>query len=322
MKFVERISNKARESMLKRKAHSFLEREPGAFCEIERELLAMRGMVNSSFGSFGHKSSQENPGMYFNALERACRRWMKGKEYTFIRSVLHEGVWFTLDIANLAEWNVYIKGAHDLGVMYWIRTLGRKDTTAVDIGANVGLMTIPMAKVVGSGGRVVAFEPHPGNYERLTKNCDASGMTNMDLRNVAIGEVDSWMKLNIPSNKGEATLVERDGAQSVEVRVEKPRSFGGNISVIKVDVEGFEGTVLRAIDGVIEGERPSLIVESTFDAGVIEYLRDLGYEVCEIINHPPFSRPIRKPDNKQIELLALPSELTLTSEDVVKRGGD
>lgn len=236
---------------------------------------------------------------------------MKTTEDTHVRKALHDGVWLNVDISNVAEWNVYIKGGHDLGVMYWIRTLGRKDTTLVDIGANVGLMTIPMANATGDGGRVIAYEPYPESYARLRENCREAGIENTELRNVAIGEVAGEMQLHVPKNKGAATLIARDDAQAVTVSVERPADLGEDVSVVKIDVEGFESNVLLAIEKVITKTRPALIVETTFDSRALEYLVNIGYELREVINHPPFSRPVRERDGKQIEILALPKELDL-----------
>jgi hypothetical protein len=46
-----------------------------------------------------------------------------------------------------------------------------------DVGSNVGQLLIPVAKIVGERGRVIGFEPHPGNYQRLIRNVALNGLT-------------------------------------------------------------------------------------------------------------------------------------------------
>jgi len=49
-----------------------------------------------------------------------------------------------------------------------------KGMTALDIGANIGYVTLILAEIVGDRGKVYAFEPHPRNFEILTKNIETN----------------------------------------------------------------------------------------------------------------------------------------------------
>src|SRR5919199_5361377 len=50
------------------------------------------------------------------------------------------------------------------------RALARPGTTAIDVGANVGVYSVVLARAVGPTGRVLAFEPAPENARRLAEN--------------------------------------------------------------------------------------------------------------------------------------------------------
>ena len=54
-------------------------------------------------------------------------------------------------------------------------------TTAIDVGAGIGLHALPLAKAVGPAGRVLAFESVSANVERLTANVARDGLTNVDV---------------------------------------------------------------------------------------------------------------------------------------------
>jgi FkbM family methyltransferase len=57
-----------------------------------------------------------------------------------------------------------------------------------DVGSNCGQFVIPLAKVVGKFGRVIAFEPHPSNYERLARNIELNQLGNVRVFRVALGD--------------------------------------------------------------------------------------------------------------------------------------
>ena len=58
----------------------------------------------------------------------------------------------------------------------------------VDIGSNIGYYTLIAAKILGSSGKVYAFEPEPNNYELLLKNIEVNGYTNI----VPVQKADEW----------------------------------------------------------------------------------------------------------------------------------
>jgi hypothetical protein len=87
-------------------------------------------------------------------------------------------------------------GVYDLAVAETLARLAESGETAVDAGANVGLMSNLLAHAVGPHGRVVAFEPHPAIVQTLRRNAARwqaseriAWMTSSTLRS----ERSSWM---------------------------------------------------------------------------------------------------------------------------------
>src|SRR6266852_7397832 len=63
----------------------------------------------------------------------------------------------------------------------------RPGMIVVDIGANQGLYTLLFAKLVGTAGSVIAFEPEPNMFEALVHNCRNNSVSNVQMYNMALG---------------------------------------------------------------------------------------------------------------------------------------
>src|ERR1019366_3383573 len=81
---------------------------------------------------------------------------------------------------------------HRLGLMgaserAALRRLVRPGMTVVDVGANLGLYSVFLARQVGPAGRVVSFEPDPDLFALLRGNCAANAAANVEAYNMALG---------------------------------------------------------------------------------------------------------------------------------------
>ena len=66
--------------------------------------------------------------------------------------------------------------------------------TVLDIGANIGAFTVPLAKLVGGSGRVIAFEPYRINYQMLNANIALNGHRNVWAHQVGVGSRQTTAK--------------------------------------------------------------------------------------------------------------------------------
>ncbi len=127
----------------------------------------------------------------------------------------------------------------------------------VDAGANLGLYSLLMSRLVGPTGRVVAFEPDPDLFALLKENCIANGATNVECNPLALGSKPDRMQLHRPTlNSGDNHLGSRGNAafrSSVAVDVATLDSLMPGIrpDFIKVDVQGWELHVLRGMEGTL-----------------------------------------------------------------------
>jgi FkbM family methyltransferase len=156
----------------------------------------------------------------------------------------------------------------------------RPGDTVLDIGANIGLVTLRLAKRVGPRGVVHAFEPNPGASSRLASALKASDVSNVRLHEVALGPEQRTLKLSVPDgNAGAASLLSGNG---IDVPVKRLDDFDlGPVSFVKMDVEGFEDQVLRGFSKTLMASPPKVILFEQNDSkgGSIPLLADVGYRI-------------------------------------------
>jgi FkbM family methyltransferase len=159
----------------------------------------------------------------------------------------------------------YWAGQHDVPVQDVLMRVLKPGTVFWDIGAHVGFFTILASRVVGSIGRVHAFEPMPLNLKRLGKAAELNRTDNVTVHGIAVGGTNGSALLHGHQANAMWTLVaERASTGGVTVRcrtIDSLASDLGDPEVIKVDVEGAELDVLRGGLATIQLAKPTLVVE-------------------------------------------------------------
>ena len=161
------------------------------------------------------------------------------------------------------------------------QSLLRPGMVVADIGANIGYYSLLASRAVGDTGLVFAFEPDPRNYELLRRSIQANGYTNIVARQLALSDKKGSITLYADAlNAGNSSLgrenIQRE-LRSFEVETETLDDFilreagGRKIDVIKMDVQGAEGLVLRGAGQVLNSD--SLIVMIEFEPEKLKTLR-------------------------------------------------
>lgn len=133
---------------------------------------------------------------------------------------------------------------------------------AVDGGANIGLLTLHMARRVGDAGRVIAAEPDPRNREALARNLALNGVRNVEVAPVALG-VERTRRTFFLGGTGSSLYRETAGWQSLEVEVVPLDELApGRVDFVKLDVEGAELEALAGMERLLAANpRALLLVE-------------------------------------------------------------
>jgi len=165
----------------------------------------------------------------------------------------------------------------------------RPGTVAIDVGANVGMFTVPLALAVGPSGRVLTIEPSPENVARLESNLELNSLENVVVEAIAVGDKAGQLVLQLASDPGFHSTAEISESRSVDeeliVRAETLdqvwlRAHAPAVSFIKIDTEGSEDAVLRGAEQILRACRPALLVEAKGDGRVREldgWLGAFGY---------------------------------------------
>lgn len=164
------------------------------------------------------------------------------------------------------ERSIYGTGTYEKGTLHFMQHMLLGGGTFVDIGANIGLMTVLAAHVVGPEGRVVAFEPNPSARAILSRNVELNGLGNVEVSAHAIGAEATRARIyeGVGSNRGRATLMGA-GADTTVAEVEVIRlsdyfNATERVDMVKIDIEGFELDALKGMDALWKRVSPPMLI--------------------------------------------------------------
>lgn len=177
------------------------------------------------------------------------------------------GLQLELRLKQYPDGSMYF-GVYEVRTVRLIHQLLRAGDIAVDVGGNLGYMTLHMARAVGIDGLVITFEPLPENVQRLRRHLDLNQASNVRVVQAAVGEQAGELPLYNPADQGTEThargsLRPRDDADetctvpmvTLDEEVDRP------VRLIKIDVEGAEVGVLAGAKETIRRFRPHIIAE-------------------------------------------------------------
>ena len=200
-------------------------------------------------------------------------------------------------------WTVHFRGAYELSTLGVLAALLEPGDGVVEGGANEGYHTAFIAALVGKAGRIWAFEPNP--LPRKTLELNAQDAPNVTIHHEALAAEpadsrDFFMPRSDVPNQGLGGFAHNftQATEKVTVRIETVDRVIGDapVSLIKLDVQGFEHEVMAGAKQVVERDLPFVLFESIpgeqSGREVAAMLRGRGYSlwrVDELPEHPYFS---------------------------------
>lgn len=162
--------------------------------------------------------------------------------------------------------NVMHTGVFEPELHAYVRSIVPIGGVAIDVGANIGILTVALARAVGRPGRVLAFEPVPANLEFLRWNIETNWL--MDIVTVTEAAVsnragstrmavsDEWNSLgSIVQESIEYAPGHAAGSQRLleveTIRLDDLLSEEHHIDLVKVDVEGAEDLVFEGMSSLL-----------------------------------------------------------------------
>jgi len=186
-------------------------------------------------------------------ITRAIKVDIGGKKYT---------------ITSDDDYLEFIRNGFEPDTVELFRTIASNSKVILDVGANIGCTALLFGEM---SENVYAFEPSKTTFGFLEKNISNSGLKNIFPVNMGLGAESGEYTLTFsPSNRSggfvsnltQATT--RHTVENIVIRQMDEVVNSLNISrvdFIKIDVEGFEGNVLRGAEQTLANYRPIVTLE-------------------------------------------------------------
>ncbi len=185
--------------------------------------------------------------------------------------------------------SIAVYGEYSEGEVALFQQMCRPGDIVVEVGANIGAHTAPLARMVGAQGVVCAFEPQRVVFRNLCANIALNSLLNVRCYELALGaekgraHVES-IRYDADGNFGGIALsptptessIPRQQSTLDEV-VDLPR-----LRLLKVDVEGMEADVLRGAANTLQQTRPLIYAENDrpeLSEELITLIAEMGYRV-------------------------------------------
>ena len=187
-------------------------------------------------------------------------------------AVLPDGLRLWVDAADRHIADHAIAGRYEPNELDFVRRAVRPGAHVLDIGAHIGIFTVRMASLVGSGGSVTAIEPLPRHVASLRRSlaasglaervhvvraaaADVSGTRELIVAAPGLASANAWLRPATFAAPADATTLRVATVRVDDVVVRRP------ISLVRLDVEGAEGLALQGAAGVLDRDRPSVLAE-------------------------------------------------------------
>jgi FkbM family methyltransferase len=187
--------------------------------------------------------------------------------------VQRDGVNFDLDLSQGIDFAIYL-ATFERETKNALKGLVKPSSVVLDIGANIGIHTMLLAKLVGPSGRVLSFEATDYAVQKLRRNLDLNSqlaervtLFHCFLAAKDGGDVPDSIYSSWPLTESKA-LHNKHLGLAMPTNTTYARSIDGilaelglSVQLVKIDVDGFECEVLRGATALLRDSRPIFMME-------------------------------------------------------------
>ena len=202
---------------------------------------------------------------------------------------------YTLNLDMQTEKDFWL-GTYELDLQNSLRDLVKPGMVAYDVGANIGYITLMLAHLVGTEGKVFAFEALPYNTIRWQENISLNGLDdNIHLIPAAVAEKEAPVHFLVHKSGGMGKVVGSAGRESsYKEEIEIPgiclddfvfKQGNPAPNLIKLDIEGGEVLAVPGMKRVLSENQPILVMELHGQESIHvtwEILSSCGYHFCQM----------------------------------------
>lgn len=265
------------------------------------------------------------------AAHRAVKLYRRARRLPMQDRFHRGGLEWNLNLNEGIDFSIFLLGAFEGEAVRFYRRRLRPGDVVLDIGANVGAHTLPIAAAVKPSGRVYAFEPTAYAFSKLKTNLALNPEleTLVSTNQVLLGngsvdlpqEVYAGWPLEFgrnlhPDHGGEPHGTDGASGGTLNALVEQ----FGRVDFIKIDVDGHELPVLQGADKVLERFRPPILIElcphvcvshGYSFAALVNLLTGAGYRLQALDGKPlpmdPAALERTIPEKGAVNALAVPN---------------
>ncbi len=224
-------------------------------------------------------------------------------EFYPITISLESGISLKANLCQQYCGDIYYGLGFEKNELALVKRLIALNDTVLDVGANIGIYTVLVADLVGCGGKVYSFEPLPDVFSMLGENVATNQCVNVSINQVAVSDnngeaqifVNTQNALSSLGNTNRGKVLRSQKVSVVSLDAYAEASAIEHADFLKIDVEGYEGHVLRGALKLIRNS-PDLVIMSElarknfeplgFSVNeVITFMVDLGFEAWMMENH-------------------------------------
>ena len=205
---------------------------------------------------------------------------------SFTQLALQKAIGFKSYLLLFSIFKIVKIKSYEPGFTHFLTLIENKGII-LDVGANIGITAIPMARKFNAA-RIYAFEPISHNFNNLNRVIKLFGVKNVTSQKVALGEFTAEVEMVTPVQGG----VIKQGLSKINDhdtpgRLEKVKiinldsiPFKGKVTAIKIDVEGHELQVLKGAGKILSKDKPIIYCElwGSIRAEVVAYMQTYGYK--------------------------------------------
>jgi FkbM family methyltransferase len=172
---------------------------------------------------------------------------------------------------------------HEAGEVKFLESIAKEGMHVIDIGANIGITTVAIAKRIRRGGKLYSFEPVPEYFNILKDNVSSNGLENVKVYELAV--TDQVGRVYFYQKELSSGIVFEEGAKKFEVPTTTIDRFLNEekiekIDLINMDCEGSELLVLRGAKETLRKNKVKIFCEIHHD-----FLKQLGQSVEDIVQY-------------------------------------
>jgi FkbM family methyltransferase len=252
--------------------------------------------------------------------------------------VVRKGFRWELDLSEGIDLAIFAFGQFENETAKALAGIVQPGAIALDIGANIGAHTLPLARLVGPHGKVYAFEPTQYAFGKLKKNL----ALNPELVNRVVAEqirltksgaddpgeiYSSWKVVGQESRHQKHFGIPKSTEGALTATLDEYCEDAGiqKLDFIKLDVDGFEVEVIKGGTNTLRHFRPPICMElspyvleerGTSAEQLLGELRECGYQLVDLKSRDKITRQdgslrMEIPNGSSVNVLAYAKTSTL-----------